>query len=378
MEWKTLWHYHLVDFGRPLGELKDITQKLRLLPTAAGSSVRLKLDNRYNSGEMRIRSIEAGTQRATVRGKTEVVLGAGETAYTDPVEVDIRPGQWLEVYMDIGEMSGICAMCQTWSAETWQTEFYPEGDRSKPVESVDLFEHLRMDVHKPTAALGISHIDVLTGGDVRTVALFGDSITHMSYYYDPLLRQVLDRCGGKVTLANEGIGGNRLCHDPAMIPGMNVRAAFFGPAGYKRFEGNVYDHMKPDAVLFLEGINDFSHGYQMNDAVPTTDEFIARCTEVVGCAHRHGSRIYLGTVMPASAFDREEWYPKYEELRQDANRWIRTQHAADGVIDFDEVMRDPENISGIIPELMMEDGLHPNTAGGRRMAAAVPMEFLLS
>lgn len=383
MEWKTLWHYHLVNFGRPLGDIKDHTQRIRLLTTIGGDSLRLKLDNRYNQGEMRVGSIEVeaggALRKLTVGGSTDVVLKPGETVLTDPVEIKTEPGQWLDVYMHIAEMTGVCAMCQTWSAKMWQSEFYPAGDRSVVKESVDLFEHLRMDVHKPEAVFGLSHIDVETDGSVRTIALFGDSITHMSYYYDPLLRRVAKEFAGRAALANEGIGGNRLCHDPAIFKMINQPATMFGPAGYKRFEGDLYTDMTPDVVLLMEGINDCSHGYQFGeeDKVPSFEEFVSRLTECVDCAHKHGSRIYLGTVMPASAFDGEEWYPKYERLRGAINDWIRVQTIADGVIDFDAAMRDPDKHSSPIAALMMEDGLHPDTPGGEKMADLVPLDLLI-
>lgn len=384
VEWKTLWHYHLVNFGRPLGDIKDVTQRLHLLTTVGGNKLRLKLDNRYSKGSMSVGAIEVGvgsaTRKVTVGGKSDIVLKPGETVLTDPVETDVKAGQWLDVYMHIAEMTGVCAICQTWSAGTWQTEFYPSGDRSVVKESTDLFEHLRMDVHKPTAAFGISHVDIETDESVKTIALFGDSITHMSYYYDPLLRRVVDKFSDKAALANEGIGGNRLCHDPAIFKMINAPATMFGPAGYKRFEENLYTDMTPDTVLLLEGINDCSHGYQFGDEdkVPSAEEFIARMTECVDCAHKHGSRIYLGTVMPASAFDKEEWYSKSEGLRLAINEWIRTQTIADGVVDFDAVMRSPENPSSPIAELMMEDGLHPDTPGGEKMAELVPLELFLN
>lgn len=384
MEWKTLWHYHLVNFGRPLGDIKDYTQRLRLFTTIGGGRLRLKLDNRYNQGEMRVGSIEVeaggALRKLTVGGGTDVVLKPGETVLTDPVEIKTEPGQWLDVYMHIAEMTGVCAMCQTWSAKMWQSEFYPSGDRSVVKESVDLFEHLRMDVHKPSALFGISHIDVETDESVRTIALFGDSITHMSYYYDPLLGRVASEFAGRASLANEGIGGNRLCHDPAIFKMINQPATMFGPAGYKRFEGDLYTDMTPDIVLLMEGINDCSHGYQFGeeDKVPSFEEFVSRLTECVDCAHRHGSRVYLCTVMPASAFDGEAWHPEYERLRGAINDWIRAQTTADGVIDFDAAMRDPSKPSSPIGALMMEDGLHPDTPGGEKMAGIVPLDLLVS
>jgi lysophospholipase L1-like esterase len=65
-----------------------------------------------------------------------------------------------------------------------------------------------------------------------------------------------------------------------------------------------------------------------------------------------------------------------EAIRQAANHWIRTSRAFDGVIDFDQVMRDPANPVALKPDFDAGDHLHPNAAGMQAMANAVNLRLL--
>jgi lysophospholipase L1-like esterase len=70
------------------------------------------------------------------------------------------------------------------------------------------------------------------------------------------------------------------------------------------------------------------------------------------------------------------WYsytPQLEATRQAVNSWIRTSKTFQAVADFDAATRDPADQSRILPAFDSGDHLHPNDAGDRAMAAAVPL-----
>ncbi|HEX3887633.1 MAG TPA: SGNH/GDSL hydrolase family protein, partial [Phenylobacterium sp.] len=62
-----------------------------------------------------------------------------------------------------------------------------------------------------------------------------------------------------------------------------------------------------------------------------------------------------------------------EAARQAVNQWIRAQREADGVVDFEAAIRDPDRPSRMRPDLQSGDWLHPNDAGYRVMGDAVPL-----
>ena len=88
---------------------------------------------------------------------------------------------------------------------------------------------------------------------------------------------------------------------------------------------------------------------------------------IVNDLKRKSARVYLGTITPFQKAG-ATYAAQCEKLRLECNRWIRSQKVSDGVIDFDRVIRNPECPAQISPELSMPDGVHPNAAGGKKMA----------
>ena len=71
--------------------------------------------------------------------------------------------------------------------------------------------------------------------------------------------------------------------------------------------------------------------------------------------------------------DANYWSEQGETTRQAVNAWIRTGGEADGVIDFDAVMRDPAEPLKLAAAYDSGDHLHPNDAGFRAMADAIDL-----
>jgi len=59
-------------------------------------------------------------------------------------------------------------------------------------------------------------------------------------------------------------------------------------------------------------------------------------------------------------------------MRAAINAWIPKPGHSDTVIDFDQALRDPTRPERLNPAYDSGDGLHPNEAGYRAMADAVP------
>lgn len=64
-----------------------------------------------------------------------------------------------------------------------------------------------------------------------------------------------------------------------------------------------------------------------------------------------------------------------EAARQTVNRWIRTSHRFDAVLDFDAVTRDPANARRLRPSVDEGDHLHLNPFGYKVLADAVPAQL---
>jgi len=62
-------------------------------------------------------------------------------------------------------------------------------------------------------------------------------------------------------------------------------------------------------------------------------------------------------------------------MRQDENQFIRTSGVFDGVIDFDQVTRDPANPSVFSSQADSGDHLHPGDAGYKAMGSAIDLSL---
>jgi len=96
--------------------------------------------------------------------------------------------------------------------------------------------------------------------------------------------------------------------------------------------------------------------------------------QLIARAHEHGLRIVLGTMAPFRGSP--AYSPAKEQVRLAVNAWIRSSHEADGMIDFDKVMRDPRDPSRLRPALDSGDHIHPDDRGYAVMARAIDLRLL--
>ena len=61
------------------------------------------------------------------------------------------------------------------------------------------------------------------------------------------------------------------------------------------------------------------------------------------------------------------------QVRNEVNRWIHTKGTFDAVIDFDRVVKDPENADLMNPPFNCGDGIHPSPRGYYEMGRSVAL-----
>lgn len=64
-----------------------------------------------------------------------------------------------------------------------------------------------------------------------------------------------------------------------------------------------------------------------------------------------------------------------ERTRQRVNDWIRNSGGFDAVVDFDTVLRDPDDPSCLHPDYNSGDNLHPNIRAFQAMADLFPLHI---
>lgn len=413
MEWKAAWSYLPVNHNFCIATIADTTLRGFFKNTLYGHKIRIRFANAYSPENLTFEHVTIGKRRAGSGEITDlqavylqadnsnrtsnknidndngisfkeekIVLKPGEELLSEEICLKLNPGDEIVLSTYVKEPVNIYSVCSVWSARSWNTCYgigqdYTMAAAFPETDNYDMFPVLQYDVNRANHIFGVCGVEVLTEEKVKTVALFGDSITHMSYYSDALTEKVIATYPGKLTFTNRGLGGNRLLNDYTNLDIPSGGSIFGGP-GAERFERDIYSWDKPEYVVVLIGINDFTHPYFFNryEEIITLEDYKKGMKKLIDIAHSKGSKIYLGTVIPFKK-DELEWFDKAEAIRLAANQWIREQKDADGYIDFDQAVRDQADTGKMLDSCHIGDGIHPNTEGGQRMADAVPIELFI-
>ena len=391
-QWKKAWGYLPIEWGTCVGEPENITQKLWIRNNINGKKARLVFSNRYSQAPLCLEAVTIGvydrkTDRAgqiksvTLNGNNEIMIPPGQELYSDEILINIEASQDLMISIYFGKKQKLYSVCQTWNQKGWNTQFSSGNTTTDSVyEGVDTRTGLPFfgyDENPCSAAAGICEVQLLTEDAVQTLVCLGDSITHMSYYFDPLQEILYQRFPGKITVVNAGIGGNRLLFDACFAPDVPGQGKCFGVRGIERFEKDVFGRGLPEYIFFMEGVNDCTHGFAFHQPqeVPDGEKLYQGLEKIIEKAHERGSKIFISTVMPFNC--REEAFRKEaEKIRQEFNGYIREKAVkkADGFLDLDLLMRDPEDPHFMKPGLSL-DGIHPNEIGGEKIAEAISESF---
>lgn len=392
MEWKTSWSYLPINYNTIIGTVENITQRTFIKNNLNGKKIKVKFSNLYSKESLILEKVVVGQKKSknndiedsiyiTYKGNKRIVIGAGEEFYSDELEWNIKYDAEIVISMYLKEKANIQSACSTWRAKSWKTGYVLNGDYTMEqnveyVKSEDIYPYVKAEVNKANIIFGISEVNVFTDEKVTTIALFGDSITHMSYYSDELIDLAYKKYPGKVTIINRGIGGNRLIHDATFVD-MPGKGKCFGEAGIKRFKKDIYSNYPPEVIIILEGVNDMMHPYLFNhpNEVVSVDVLKEGIKRLIETAHKMESKVYLGTVMPFRN-DKQEFLMESEKVRVEYNEWIINQRISEGVIDFSSVISDYKNLEYMKKGTHIGDGLHPNEKGGQEMAKLIPMEWL--
>ncbi len=324
-----------------------LTNVLGLLPVRVGD-VRVALSSPNGV-------LQAGTGHVvTFGGHRDATLAPGQALVSDPVDMKVRRFDELAIsvyYLDAVAPAGHLS----------PLIISPSGDHA----AEDVWPLASQALDAPGLASGV---DVEVASPHPVLVAFGDSITegycatadtHRDYP-EQLARLLSARSADQQwVVINAGISGNRLLHDGD------------GSAALARFDRDALDIPGVKAIVLLEGINDIGVAYLPgSDTGPIqAAPIIGAYRDLIGRAHARGLKIYLGTLTPYVGAGYER--PAGEKVRQEVNAWIRKGSGFDGVIDFDQALREPAHPSSIIGADQCGDDLHPNDAGYRVMAETV-------
>jgi lysophospholipase L1-like esterase len=207
---------------------------------------------------------------------------------------------------------------------------------------------------------------------------------------DVLAERLQKEAGADAALGvlNEGIIGNRLLSDiqsPRQAGGpfgavLEQIGPALGEAGLARFDRDVLAQAGVKYVIVGLGVNDILFP---GSFIPATESvsaarLISGNRQLIARAHKKGIRVIGTTITPFenSLFRSPPinfYTPEKEKIRQEVNAWIRNSREFDGVIDFDEAVRDPSHPAQLLPGFDSGDHLHVNNAGNLAQGNAIPI-----
>jgi lysophospholipase L1-like esterase len=116
-----------------------------------------------------------------------------------------------------------------------------------------------------------------------------------------------------------------------------------------------------NTLVIFQGVNDIGGSRHVEQ---TTTQLIAAYENFIKQARAKGMKVYLATITPFKGNGYFTYF--HESARQYVNDWIRHCDHVDGIVDFDQLVRDPADPAKI-QEIYSDDWLHLNPAGYEAM-----------
>lgn len=378
--WVTAWGTSQQGLGQTT--VSNATVRMIARVSTSGASVRIRLDNTFGSGplaigtayvghRMRGAALTPGSNRQVFfEGAASVTIPAGGSVESDPVRMRVIARQDLAVSLYVPD-TGARPSQHNGALVTSYMSAADSGD-------VAADETRTPFVDTTTSMFWLKAIDVLSATSPGAIVAFGDSITDGSCStldahdrWQDWLAVRLEMGGptpgtsGKPrAVVNEGIGGNTVTRNDLQPPPNST-------PGVDRLERDVLSHAGVTDVILFMGTNDIRRE-------ATAAAVIAGMTDIVERVQARGLRIYGVTIIPRhnrpAAGSNTGWNAAKTAIRNEVNEWIRTRAPFDGVIDFDRVVRDPDNPNLIYPPYDC-DGIHPTARGYYEMGKAVDLDL---
>lgn len=378
-KWTTMWANAMsIADHEPAMYAKDITLRYPIFCPFDTTSLKFTFDNFTGTEPITIsaafcakttdeRSIDTSSiTPITFNGKTSITIDADDQITSDATNFDVNSGDTISVSFYLKDFTLLRSGVVITGPLT--KGFFSVGNQCK-------VETLPLDYTRHTDWIYfLSNVSALTSNDCHTLVCYGDSIT--SQAWPDYLAIRANKLGYKNTaIVRKAASGTRILRQYDCITYES-----YGLKGKVRFP-HEFPVEGASSIIIQHGINDIIHpvGTDVNpfrpmSDLPTATELIDGLKWYIEEAKKQNLKVYLGTLLPIYGW--RTYAPFREDLKNEVNAWIRTTNDADGFVDFDKAVQDPNHIEAFAPGFDSGDHLHPSFPAYEAMANAVPESFL--
>jgi lysophospholipase L1-like esterase len=360
-------------------------QTLRLIvhTSVGGSQVRITLSNLYGTVPQTIADthvalrakgsrIDPGSDRALrFGGAATVTIAPHRQVTSDPVALGVPAMSDLAVSFFVPQKAAVT----TSHLLALQTSYVAAGNA---VSATDFPVQQMIDTWP-----FLSRVDVSGPASLSSVVAIGSSTTDGDGSTADRNRRMPDALARRlqgIGVLNAGIIGNRLLKDS---PVESRFGAGLGESVLARLDRDALDQPGVKWIIVAIGVNDIAFPGAFTPAAEAVSapNVIQGYREIIARAHAKGIEVLMTTIPPFgnAVFPDDRKLvihtPEKESVRLAVNEWIRTANEADGMADFDAVLRDPAQPDRLQSRFDSGDHLHANDAGYAASAEAVPLNF---
>jgi lysophospholipase L1-like esterase len=376
--------------GATAAPLNNQTARMIVHTSVGGDKVRIRLSNLHGDQAVQVGRATVAKPDATTPAQSDIdvartrelrfngsptaTINRGAELLSDPIDMRLADDQNLVVSVFFPTPTGLLTVHQT----NRQTSFLGAGDLAAAADGAGYTTEL------PCCWFLLSGVDVLRGDSGGTVGVFGDSVADgngstldaNTRWPDQLADRLFKVKKGDIPgVLNFGLAGSRLDHEGQETGDGGFPGNFaLGTNALSRLNDDVFSETGLQTVVVDLGINDI----WMNNE--PADKIIASLRQINQQVRERDIQVIMGTLGPFNGFTVATgvWTPEKEATRNAVNTYLREHRSEfDAVVDFDKILRDPADPTKVKPEFDAGDHIHPNDAGAKAMAAAIPLDLIV-
>lgn len=365
-QWQPTWTQAVTDFRGDDEEppFADVTVRMTVPASIGGSHVRAEFSNRFGDEPVVIGRAAIGTGGQSLEiafaGQRSTTIPAGESRWTDPIELTVRPGDEVGVDLYLPEPTPYAtANGFRFQRSATPGDLVGSPEFPAPATGTGLaFEGAGWSL--PSGGPFLRAVEVAGAPARAVIVCLGASITTMGW---PQLTAARLPADAGIAVLNRGIPGNRLRYDAP------AGHASWGRSGLSRFDEDVLATTGVTHVVLAYASNDIGlpGEFAPLGELPTAAQQIDAYRQLIDRARAAGLGVLLATITPMAPG--QDDFAAREQIRVAVNDWIRMSGLE--FADFDETIRSAAAPARIAAEYDAGDHQHPNVTGENRLARAM-------